>query len=153
MEWNERIVTPILGSKPAILEPDKPRPERHFSVTTMIEDSLVHDRAPQNPEQVTDLLPELHETLLHAQRQRQQYSSVEADGTPEWVAHERSVMFDATTALLIRHHLPLGRDSIAAAVHEAEQVADGSADPARQWALGCAEFVADRARAKQGNHE
>lgn len=84
---------------------------------------------------------ELHTSLVEAQQNRERRSELTADGTPEWVGYERTVMLDATTALLIRHQLPIDADEITRRVVEAEQDASGHSDYAQTWALGCAQYI------------
>lgn len=96
----------------------------------------------QNPARVESIFPELYNTLLHA---RHTYRDC-----PDMV---RAAMFDVTTALLIRHQLPLGGEDTAQAVREAQKAAQGHRDADHRWALGCAKYVASCAIARKEAHE
>ena len=112
-----------------------------------LDQSLSALRARQDPTRVPDMLPELAEALAEAQEQRDQRRSLDSHGAPAWVAHERAVMVDATTALLVRHELPIDAQEVAEAVARAEDRASGHSDYTRKWALGCAEYIAELATA------
>lgn len=105
-------------------------------------------RPPQNPALISDLIPELRETLDEAQKGRSARSGVSPTGEPEWITHERAMMLDATIALLIRHQLPIDADGTAKAVTQAEENASGHSDYTQKWALGCAEYIAKIASTK-----
>lgn len=112
-----------------------------------LDQSLSALRARQDPTRVPDTVPELAEALAEAQEQRDQRRSVDGQLPPGWVAHERAVMFDATTALLVRHELPIDAQEVAEAVRRAEDRASGHSDYTRKWAIGCAEYIAGLATA------
>lgn len=108
-------------------------------------------RSSQDPTSTRDLSRELLGDLTTAQQERDQRSAMSTSGHPQWVAYERSVMLDSTIALLVRHQLPIDADEAARAVRAAEQRAEGHSDYSAKWALGCAEYVANLAVAKQEN--
>lgn len=104
----------------------------------------------QDPARVPDIHPELRDALTSAQEQRGEREGMSSEGLPAWIAYERAVMIDATTALLVRHGLPLNSRDISQAVERSEQLACGHVDYTSKWALGCAEYVASIARAALG---
>lgn len=120
-------------------------------MTPSVTDALKRRR--QNPASAASIYPELHDALAAAQGERDQYQQVGRDGEPAWVARERTVMLDATTALLIRHRLPIDADRISTAVRRAETRASGHVDYAHKWALGCAEYVAGVAAGARATQE
>lgn len=63
--------------------------------------------------------------------------------------HQWRAMYDATTALLIRHRLPLDGGRIAAEVTSAATLATGAGDPQDVWARGCAAYVSQVAAEQQ----
>lgn len=105
-------------------------------------------RRTQDPTRIKDLHAELLDALVHAQSERDQRQEWTASGELGWVVHERATMVDATTALLIRHHLPVDLDAVHAAVRKAERQASGHFDYSSKWAVGCAEYIAARAHEK-----
>lgn len=118
------------------------RQERQ-SVTTPTEHQP-HPRTERlDPTQVHETRPELRAALAEAQAHRAEHSGLTSAGEPEWAAFERTAMLDATTALLIRHELPLNADEITKAVVAAEQAAKGHSDLSWKWATGCARYIAE----------
>lgn len=109
---------------------------------------MPRSRHNQDPTRITDVLPELRDALAAAQTHRHERAATTSKGEPEWVVYEREVMVDATTALLIRHALPINARDIRTAVEHAEQRANGHYDYTTQWALGCAEYITGLATAK-----
>lgn len=101
-----------------------------------------------DPALISDTLPELLDALGQARAHRQEHSGLTSAGKPEWEAFERTAMLDATTAILIRHELPLDADGITKAVTAAEQQAHRSSDYARAWALGCAQYISEMTAAQ-----
>lgn len=104
--------------------------------------SLSTLRALQNPARPADTHPELRDALTDAQKQRPQRRNLNAHGELGWIAYERDVMVDATTALLVRHELPIDAAQVRVAVERAEGRAQGHVDYTSKWALGCAEHIA-----------
>lgn len=106
-------------------------------------------RPRQDPTHVPELVPELRDTLAAAQEERPNRQGMDSCGQPEWIAYERTVMVDVTTALVIRHGLPLKADEIHQAVTCAEDQANGHVDYTSKWAIGCAHYVAGIARGQR----
>lgn len=92
-----------------------------------------------------ELVPEIEQTLLASRADRARHESSdmhERSEQTELSAHERTVMFDVTLALLIRHRLPIDAERAVKAVAEAQTT------DARSWAAGCARHIARVAEEK-----